>query len=163
MHLPYEGEISHESIKSSKDIQNLFETYFPDICSQVQPSLKDYFEKPVESMITIKCFPWIYQDKVALIGDSCHAIFPSYGQGANSGFEDCQVFAKCMEKYSGDWRKILQEYQTLRKPNADAIANLCYEHFTILRKMVGDPKFLLRKKIERKDTGNKSRIRVFIP
>ena len=44
----------------------------------------------------------------------------------------------------------MQEYQKQRKQNADAIADLCYEHFNILTKMVGEPKFLLRKKIERK-------------
>ena len=150
LHLPYEGEISHESIKSPADLRHLFETYFPDIWLQAQPSLQDYFNKPVEAMITIKCFPWTYQDKVALIGDSAHAVFPSYGQGANAGFEDCQVFAYCLEQYSGDWRKIFHEYETLRKANADAIADLCYEHFTVLGKMVGDPQFLLKKKIERK-------------
>lgn len=150
LHLPYEGEISHESIKSYADLQALFETYFPDIWSQVQPGLSNYFEKPVESMVTIKCFPWIYEDKVALIGDAAHAIFPSYGQGANAGFEDCQIFAQCLEKYSGDWQQVLSEYQKLRKLNADAIADLCYEHFIVLGKMVGDPQFLLRKEIERK-------------
>ena len=150
LHLPFEGEISHESIKSPEDLQNLFQTYFPDIWSQAQPSLVDYFDKPIEAMVTVKCFPWIYQDKVALIGDAAHAIFPSYGQGANAGFEDCQVLFQCIKKYSGDWQKILPEYQTLRKPNADAIADLCYEHFSVLGRMVGDPQFLLKKKIERK-------------
>jgi len=150
LQLPYEGQISHESIKSLDDIKNIFKTYFPDAWSLVEPNCKDYFNKPVEAMITIKCFPWTYQDKVALIGDACHAIFPSYGQGANAGFEDCQVLMKCIEKQPTDWRKIFQEYETLRKPNLDAIADLCFEHFTELRKMVGDFKFLLQKKIERK-------------
>ncbi|NET53467.1 MAG: kynurenine 3-monooxygenase, partial [Merismopedia sp. SIO2A8] len=53
-------------------------------------------------------------------------------------------------KYPGDWQTILQEYEKSRKPNTDAIAHLCSEHFRILRKLVGDPNFLLRKKIERK-------------
>ena len=150
LHLPYEGEISHASIKSDRDLQTLFETYFPDIWSQAQPSLTNYFQKPVESMVTIKCFPWIYEDKVALIGDAAHAIFPSYGQGANAGFEDCQVFAQCLQNYSENWSEILSQYQKLRKENADAIADLCYEHFIILGKMVGDPQFLLRKEIERR-------------
>lgn len=149
LQLPYEGETSHESIKSPVDLQNIFDTYFPDVWSLVKPNCKDYFNKPVEAMITIKCFPWTYQDKVALIGDSCHAIFPSYGQGANAGFEDCQVLMKCIEKQQTDWQKIFKEYETLRKPNLDVIADLCFEHFKELRKMVGDFKFLLRKKIER--------------
>jgi kynurenine 3-monooxygenase len=150
LQLPYEGQISHESIISPNDLRKIFETYFPDVWPLVKPNCTDYFHKSVEAMITIKCFPWTYQDKVALIGDSCHAIFPSYGQGANAGFEDCQVLTKCIEKQPTDWQKIFQEYETLRKQNLDAIADLCFEHFTELRKMVGDFKFLRQKRIERK-------------
>ncbi|NEP01032.1 MAG: FAD-dependent monooxygenase [Symploca sp. SIO2E9] len=150
LHLPYVGKISHESIKTYENIQNLFETYFSDILPLVKSSLKDYCTKPIGDMITVKCFPWTYQDKAALIGDACHAIFPYYGQGANAGFEDCQILIKCMEKHPGDWQTIFQTYEKLRKQNMDVIAHLCSEHFRILRKLVGDPKFLLRNKIERK-------------
>jgi kynurenine 3-monooxygenase len=149
LQLPYEGKISHESIASPDDVQNIFETYFPDVWPLVKPQSANYFQKSVVPMITIKCFPWTYEDKVALIGDSCHAIFPFYGQGVNAGFEDCQVLMKCIAKQPTDWRKIFKEYETLRKPSLDAIADLCFEHFTELRKMVGNEKFLLRKKIER--------------
>ena len=149
LHLPYEGKISLESIDSPRALQEFFEIYFPDVLPMVKSSLKDYFEKPVGTMITIKCFPWTYEDKIALIGDSCHAIFPSLGQGANSGFEDCVVLDQCLKNYSGDWAKIFREYENQRKPNLDAIADLCYEHFTVLRKMLGDPNFLRRSQIER--------------
>ncbi|MBW4635189.1 MAG: FAD-dependent monooxygenase [Iphinoe sp. HA4291-MV1] len=150
LHLPYEGEISHDSTASGDAVRNLFETYFPDIWLLVEPNLTDYSHKPVEAMVTIKCFPWSYQDKVLLIGDSCHAIVPSYGQGANAGFENCQLLTKCIEQHPGDWQTAFREYETLRKPDMDVLADLCLEHFTVLRKMVGDPKFLERKKIERK-------------
>ena len=39
-------------------------------------------------MVTMKCYPWTYRDKVALVGDSAHAVVPFYGQGMNAGFED---------------------------------------------------------------------------
>jgi kynurenine 3-monooxygenase len=45
---------------------------------------------------------------------------------------------------------ILQEYQTLRKPDADAIADLAVSNFTEMRDKTADPKFLLQKKIEAK-------------
>ncbi|MBE9167856.1 FAD-dependent monooxygenase [Pleurocapsales cyanobacterium LEGE 06147] len=150
LHLPYEEEISHNSTASPDALQNLFETYFPDIWPLVYPNLGDYAKKPVESMITIKCFPWSYQDKVLLIGDSCHAVVPSYGQGANAGFENCQLLTQCIEKHLGDWQTAFKEYETLRKPEMDVLAHLCLEHFTVLRKMVGDRKFIERAKIERK-------------
>ena len=45
---------------------------------------------------------------------------------------------------------ILQQYQTLRKPDADAIADLAVSNFTEMRDRTADPKFLLQKKIEAK-------------
>lgn len=150
LHLPYEGQISHNSTASPDALRNLFKTYFPDIWSIVEPNLTDYSKKPVEAMITIRCFPWSYQDKVLLIGDSCHAVVPSYGQGANAGFENCRLLATCIEQHPVDWQTIFQEYESLRKPNMDALSNLCLEHFIELRNMVGNPKFLERKKVERK-------------
>ena len=40
----------------------------------------------------MKCFPWTFEDKVALIGDSAHAIVPFYGHGMNVGFEDISPY-----------------------------------------------------------------------
>jgi kynurenine 3-monooxygenase len=51
-----------------------------------------------------------------------HAIVPFFGQGMNCGFEDCRILDELIEKNGDDWTLILQEYQTLRKPDADAIA-----------------------------------------
>jgi kynurenine 3-monooxygenase len=75
---------------------------------------------------------------------------PSYGQGANSGFEDCSVLADLLAASGGDWRKTLRAFQGLRRSNADAIGDLALEHFHELRYLVGDPHFLLRKRIERR-------------
>jgi kynurenine 3-monooxygenase len=112
--------------------------------------VNDYFTHPANSMITVKCSPWSYQGKVSLIGDAAHSIFPSYGQGANAGFEDCATLAECMEQYGDDWEALLVEFERRRRPNTNAIADLCVEHFVELRDLVGTPGFLLRKEIERK-------------
>jgi kynurenine 3-monooxygenase len=96
----------------------------------------------------VKCSPWIRDDKFALIGDAAHAIVPFFGQGMNCGFEDCSVLDKLMEKHGDDWQSLLQEFQQLRKPDADAIADMAVNNFIEMREKVGDPKFLLQKKIE---------------
>jgi kynurenine 3-monooxygenase len=54
----------------------------------------------------MKCYPWTYEDKVALIGDASHAIVPFYGQGMNSGFEDISILNEMIEKYGDDWKTI---------------------------------------------------------
>jgi kynurenine 3-monooxygenase len=53
-----------------------------------------------------------------------------------------------MEKHGDDWATILSEYQLLRKPDGDAIAELALNNFIEMRDKVADPKFLLQKKME---------------
>jgi len=115
------------------------------------PALEeDFFTNPTSSLVTVRCFPWIREDKFALIGDAAHAIVPFFGQGMNCGFEDCSVLNSLMEKHKEDWSTILSEYQRLRKPDGDAIAELALNNFIEMRDKVADPKFLLQKKIEAK-------------
>ena len=145
---PFEGEPSFKTLDSKEKVQSFFDEIFPDVAS-LMPTLKeDFFNNPTASLVTVKCFPWIREDKFALIGDAAHAIVPFFGQGMNCGFEDCSVLNSLIGKYDEDWTKILQEYQQLRKPDADAIADLAINNFVEMRDKVGDPKFLLQKKIE---------------
>jgi len=149
-HIPFEGELSFESVRTEADLLRRFEESFSDAMPHMPNLVSEFFANPPTSMVTIKCFPWAFQDKVVLIGDAAHAIYPSYGQGANAGFEDCAVIYECMQKYGADWKAIFNEYEKHRKTNTDAIADLCVEHFIELRDLVGDRKFLLKKEIERK-------------
>jgi kynurenine 3-monooxygenase len=146
--LPFEGPVSFESITTEKEADAFFEKYFPDIKEEISNLKRDFFRNPTSAMVTMKCYPWTYEDKVALVGDSAHAIVPFYGQGMNAGFEDISVLDDLMENYVDDWEKIFQEYQVLRKPNADAIAELSYRNFIEMSNKTATPEFLLRKKIE---------------
>jgi kynurenine 3-monooxygenase len=130
--------------------------------------MPDYMQQfranPVASLITTHISQWHYQDKSELIGDAAHAIVPFYGQGMNAGFEDCTVLSGLMDKAESgergagsgnethggqDWGWILSEYERLRKPNGDAVAQLALMNFIEMRDKVADPKFLERKKIEK--------------
>ena len=48
------------------------------------------------------------------------------------------------------WNSVLPEFQSLRKPDTDAIAQLALDNFIEMRDLVADADFLLRKKIEAK-------------
>ncbi len=152
--MPFEGETSFESIKNEQQADTFFENYFPDIKDEISNLKKDFFKNPTSAMVTIKCFPWSYFDKITLVGDSAHAIVPFYGQGMNAGFEDISVLNEKINKYGDDWEQIFEEYQTERKPNADAIAELSYRNFVEMSSKTADPMFLLRKKIEKKFAKN---------
>lgn len=150
--LPFEGEVSFENITTEKKAEEFFTTFFPDIKGDISNLTRDFFKHPTSAMVTMKCFPWTYEDKIALVGDSAHAIVPFYGQGMNAGFEDIAVLDDLMEEYKDDWKTIFSEYQTSRKPNADAIAELSYRNFIEMSNKTASPDFLLRKKIETRFT-----------
>jgi len=145
---PFEGEKSFASIKTRDDVEKFFKEEFPDAVPLMPTLLDDYMNNPTSSLVTVKCFPWTFDEKIALIGDAAHAIVPFYGQGMNCGFEDCVVLNELIDKHKESWPAILEEYQTLRKPDADAIADLAVMNFVEMRDKTGDPKFLLQKKIE---------------
>jgi kynurenine 3-monooxygenase len=88
--------------------------------------------------------------KTALIGDAAHAVVPFYGQGMNAGFEDCFVFNQLLEKHGAINTELLQEYEALRIPDANAIADLALYNFIEMRDKVADEKFILQKKIEKR-------------
>jgi len=146
--LPFTGEKSFEKLKTKEDVTNFFNEEFPDAVPLMPTLIEDFFENPVSSLVTVKCFPWTFDNKIALIGDAAHAIVPFYGQGMNCGFEDCVVLNELIDKYNEDWNKIMPEYQSLRKPDADAIADLAIGNFIEMRDKTADAKFLLQKKIE---------------
>lgn len=156
--LPFEGEKSFANLKTPEQIKAFFETEFADAIPLMPTYIDDFIKNPTSSLVTVKCFPWTFDNKIGLIGDAAHAIVPFYGQGMNCGFEDCVVLNELIEKhdtasnetknFDDAWTKILSEYQNLRKPDADAIADLAIMNFIEMRDKTADPKFLLQKKIE---------------
>ena len=145
---PFEGEFSFSRLTSRESVRSFFEENFPDVVSMMPHYPDEFFSNPTSSLVTVKCFPWIRDDKFALIGDAAHAIVPFFGQGMNCGFEDCRVLDELIENNGDDWKRTLEEYQKLRKPDADAIADMAVNNFTEMRQKTADPKFLLQKKIE---------------
>ena len=148
--LPFEGDISFDKLRTKEDVATFFNTYFPNAGKDIDALTKDFFEHPTSAMVTMKCYPWTYWDKVALVGDSAHAIVPFYGQGMNAGFEDIYVLNQLMQEHGDDWETIFMDYQQKRKPNADAIAELSYRNFMEMSSKTADPQFLLQKKIEKR-------------
>ena len=145
---PFEGDVSFATLDTKEKVRSFFEKTFTD-AARLMPTLeKDFFNNPTGSLVTIKCYPWIREDKFALIGDAAHAMVPFFGQGMNCGFEDCSVLNSLIEKHDENWSNILSEYQQLRKPDGDAICDLALNNFVEMRDKVADPKFLLQKKIE---------------
>ena len=146
---PFKGEYSFDSLTDDQSILNFFNEVFPDAVPLMPSLLQDFKENPTSSLAIIRCFPWTVDDKVMLIGDASHATVPFYGQGMNSGFEDCSVFNELMEEHGDDWDACFKAYELARKENGDAIQDLSLHNFIVMRDKTADPKFLLQKKIEK--------------
>lgn len=147
---PMKGETSFESIKTKEDVMKFFNETFPDAVPHMPTLESDYFENPTSTLVTVRCEPWNYEDKVLLMGDAAHAIVPFYGQGMNSGFEDTSVFSEMYDEQSADMLKLFEDYSERRVPDGNAIADLALYNYIEMRDLAGDKDFLLRKKIERK-------------
>lgn len=145
--LPFEGSASFDRLKYPEQLKPFFEENFPDAYPHL-PDLKGQFrQNPTSSLITVRCYPWA-MGKGLLIGDAAHAIVPFYGQGMNAALEDAFVMDDMLERFDGDWEALAHRFQTDRKPNADAIADLALYNFIEMRDKVADEEFLMRKKIE---------------
>jgi kynurenine 3-monooxygenase len=135
-------------LESDGQIRSFFRAQYPD-AEPLMPALcEEYRRNPNGSLVTVRCRPWAWRDRVVLVGDAAHAIVPFYGQGMNCGFEDCRVLAECLARHGGCAAEALQEYERLRKPNADAIAEMALENFVEMRDKVADPAFRYRKRVE---------------
>ncbi|QBY04905.1 FAD-dependent monooxygenase [Thalassotalea sp. HSM 43] len=148
--LDHEGELSFESLDNAQKVQAFFADNFADALDLLDDPVNDFLAKRPSSLCLVHIYPWVFNNKVALIGDAAHAMVPFYGQGMNCGFEDCRVMDELESQYNGDWQQILPAYQAARKANGDAIIELAKRNFIEMSELSGDANFLLRKKIEAK-------------
>jgi len=146
---PLKGKNSFENLKTNSDVNDFFSTKFPDLFPLI-PNLSDqYFKNPVSSLGIIRCDSWKVNNFM-LIGDSCHATVPFYGQGMNAGFEDCNLINEIINDSSKSslFKTPVNEFLNRRKLNTTAMQDLSMHNFIVMRDKTGDQKFLLQKKIE---------------
>jgi kynurenine 3-monooxygenase len=142
------GDHSFATLTGSAELLAFMRTWFPDVADRIPDLSGQFFDQRANSMLTIRCEPWS-SGRVLLIGDAAHAILPFYGQGANAGFEDCAVLDRCLEEQT-DWDAVFFEFERVRRPNMDVMADLCVDHFVELSERLGDSRVLLRHEVERR-------------
>jgi kynurenine 3-monooxygenase len=146
--LAYEGNPSFEKLNTKIGVENFFKEEFPEAFERIPDLTTAFFENPTPSLITIRANPWHYDDRIVLLGDAAHAIVPFYGQGMNSGFEDCYEFDRLLSEANDNWSMAVPKYSEVRVKNGNAIADLALRNFVEMRDLTADKMFLLRKKIE---------------
>lgn len=144
----FEGPRSFRSIKTDADVCNFFDEEFPDAVPLMPKLLEEFRSNPTGSLVTIRCAPWYYKDKIALVGDAAHAVVPFYGQGMNAAFEDCVVLDECLAEFPQDRQRAFAEYFSRRKENADALADLAVQNFIEMRDKTASRIFRAKKRLD---------------
>jgi len=144
----FEGPRSFATTKTDDDVRRFFEEEFPDAVPLMPDLLDDFRNNPTGSLVTVRCAPWSYRDKVCLVGDAAHAVVPFYGQGMNAAFEDCVVLDQCLEEFAENRDRAFAEYFRRRKENTDALANLAIRNFIEMRDKTASKTFRAKKKLD---------------
>lgn len=143
---PFEGPNSFAALRTPESIASFFQQQFPDAVPLIPTLTDDFLHNPTGGLVTIRCQPWHWGERVVLLGDACHAVVPFLGQGMNAAFEDCTVLTDCLARYP-ERRAALAAYEAMRKPHLDVLADLCIDNFLEMRDRVGSRLFVLRKKL----------------
>jgi kynurenine 3-monooxygenase len=143
-----DGEYNFDNLVSEKKITEFFEKDFPDTLSLIPDIVKEFENNPTGKLGTVKCYPWAYKGNTLLLGDSCHAIVPFYGQGMNASFEDVYVLDRVLHQFEGDWSRVFSEFQKQRKTDTDAIADLAIDNYFEMRDHVANPLFKEKRIVE---------------
>ncbi len=144
--LPAEGPESFATLASRDAVQKFFARRFADAQPLITDLTEEFFAHPTGVMVTVRAAPWKFADRALLIGDAAHAIVPFHGQGMNCAFEDCVALDAALDRYE-DWGRVFARVDRVRKPNADAIAQMALENYVEMRDSVRDPKFVLQKEL----------------
>ena len=141
------GKVSFEALKDSNLVVDFFNKYFSDVLPLLDNFPQNFFANPNGKLGTIYSDNWQYNNQFCLIGDAAHAIVPFFGQGMNASFEDCEILMKVIDENQGNWNKVFQKYNQIRKPDGDAIAQMAIENYLEMRDLVIKKNFLQEKEI----------------
>jgi kynurenine 3-monooxygenase len=146
--LPHDGPDSFASVHGPEGIRALFAKYFPDLVPLLPGLVEQWMKHPTGSLVTTRTAPWSWRDWMVLVGDACHAVYPFYGQGMNSAFEDCSALLAALQRHDADRTAAFAAYERSRRPHTDTLAELSKANFVELRQRVRSPWFLARKRLD---------------
>lgn len=146
--LPFEGEDSFATARTPAEVEALFAKYFPDLIPLLPDLVEQWMRHSPANLVTTRTAPWAFGDWAVLVGDACHAVYPFYGQGMNSAFEDCSVLMQMLDQGQGERGAAFQKYELARRAHTDILCELSKANFVELRQKVQSPLFLARKRLD---------------
>ncbi|WP_223807359.1 FAD-dependent oxidoreductase [Montanilutibacter psychrotolerans] len=146
--LPFEGPDSFATTTGEAEVKALFDKYFPDLVPLLPNLVDDWMSHPTGSLTTIRTGRWHRDDWIVLVGDACHAVYPFYGQGMNSAFEDCSALMAALARHGQNRAAAFAAYEQSRRPHTDTLAELSKANFVELKQKVKSPWFVARKRLD---------------
>ncbi|KAF8128574.1 hypothetical protein EV363DRAFT_1451570 [Boletus edulis] len=118
---PYEGHWVSDATRD--EVVEYFEGFEPDVRTLVK-----LCEKPSKWVLhVVKPLPFCVRKSVALIGDACHAMTPTFGAGAGQAIEDAFVLGRLIAHPLTSLSRVqdaLRIYEDVRLPIALSVASL---------------------------------------
>jgi kynurenine 3-monooxygenase len=140
------GAASFARLASAAAVGDFFAREFPDVVPYMPDLVSEFASHPQGRLGTVHVAPWHLGGKVLLLGDAAHAIVPFHGQGMNAAFEDCAVLDSLLAG-GGDLRAVFGQFESARRGNTAAIAQMAIENYQEMRETVRDAGFVRRRAI----------------
>lgn len=144
--LPNEGDPGFDRLETPEAVQAFFDRDFASAVAEMPGWLADFFNNPTGMLGTLRLKRWHLGETAVLIGDAAHAIVPFHGQGMNCAFEDCVALDDLMQAEAAPFAR----FEAIRRPNAEAIADMAIENYVEMRDQVADERFQRLKQLERR-------------
>jgi kynurenine 3-monooxygenase len=138
------GSNSFERLQRPEAVDEFFRSEFPSARALMPDLRREFFEHPQGALGTVYTRGWHQNGDVLLLGDAAHAIVPFHGQGMNCAFEDCAELMRLMDEHHS-WAGLFEAFESTRRANTDAIAQMALENYVEMREAVLDPVYRKKK------------------
>ena len=134
-----------DTLNSVDAIQSFFAKHFLEFAALVPDLETQFVENPTGKLATVRVSGWSYQDRAVLMGDAAHGVVPFHGQGMNAAMESVRELDRHLRASPDDLVGAFHAYETERKPNTDAIAEMALNNYIEMRAGVVDPAYLAKR------------------
>lgn len=113
-------------LTKAEQLREFLQEKLPDLNALIPDSeIEAFLQRPIASVLTVRCDKYHYGDSVLILGDAAHAVSPSLGLGCNSALEDVQIIDSLLDEYHDNWETVISEFTRRRKADAHALLEIC--------------------------------------
>ena len=142
--LAREGTVSFAALRDEASVLAFFAAEFADVSALIPGLAQQFLAHPQGRLGTVRTATWHSGEQLLLLGDAAHAMVPFHGQGMNCAFEDCRILDELLsDGKPGPYAR----FTAVRKPDADAIAQMALENHAEMSDAVLNPRFQLQRQL----------------